>query len=109
MKKYFGGFESHADLVSNFRDAAVPADRDILFASYEDGGYDGHAIVVFERDGLIYEVNGYHCSCNGLEGTWEPEATNWEALAMRELYHHDDDARAALRALAAQHVYSQDA
>jgi len=60
-----------------------PADEDILFAEYTSECYDGHAIVVFQQDGHLFEVNGSHCSCYGLEGQWEPERTSREALAMR--------------------------
>lgn len=45
----------------------------ILFASYGYENYSGDAWVLFERDGKLYEVNGQHCSCFGLEGQWEPE------------------------------------
>lgn len=32
---------------------------------------------------MLYEVNGSHCSCYGLEGQWEEEETTVEALAYR--------------------------
>lgn len=43
----------------------------ILFASYVYEDYSGDAVVLFERDGKLYEVYGSHCSCYGLEGQWE--------------------------------------
>jgi hypothetical protein len=55
----------------------------ILLASYEYECYEGSAFVLFERDGNLYEVNGAHCSCYGLEGQWEPEETTHEALLHR--------------------------
>lgn len=55
----------------------------ILLASYEYECYEGSAFVLFERDGKLYEVNGSHCSCYGLEGQWEPEETTSEALLNR--------------------------
>lgn len=58
-------------------------DSEVLFASYEYEDYSGKAFVIFERDGKLFEVHGGHCSCNGLEGQFEPEETTWEALAMR--------------------------
>lgn len=45
----------------------------ILFASYGADGYSGDAFVLFEKDGKLYEVNGGHCSCHGLEGQWSPD------------------------------------
>lgn len=47
----------------------------ILLASYESEGYECTAFVLFERDGKLYEVNGFHCSCYGFEGQWTPEET----------------------------------
>ena len=56
---------------------------DVLFASYEYEDYQGDAFVLFRKDGKLYEVNGGHCSCYGLEGQWEPEETTIEALEHR--------------------------
>lgn len=55
----------------------------ILFASYNNESYSGDAFVLIEKNGKLYEVNGSHCSCYGLEGQWEPEETNLEALKHR--------------------------
>lgn len=55
----------------------------ILFASYTYVCYDGSAFVLFEKDGKLYEVNGSHCSCYGLEGQWEPEETSLESIEYR--------------------------
>jgi len=55
----------------------------ILFASYSYQDYSGDAFVLFERDGKLYEVNGGHCSCYGLEGQFEPEETDIDVLKHR--------------------------
>lgn len=55
----------------------------VLLASYGTPSYEGYAFVLFERDGKLYEVNGSHCSCFGLEGQWEPEETTVEAIQHR--------------------------
>lgn len=55
----------------------------VLLASYGTPSYEGYAFVLFERAGKLYEVNGSHCSCYGLEGQWEPEETTAEALRHR--------------------------
>lgn len=47
--------------------------KNILFASYGQDNYSGDAWVLFEENGKLYEVNGSHCSCYGLEGQWEAE------------------------------------
>lgn len=52
----------------------------ILYANYSLGSYDGDAFVLLEKDGELYEVNGSHCSCHGLEGQWDPESTSTESL-----------------------------
>ena len=56
---------------------------EVLLASYGTGNYEGDAFVLFRRDGKLYEVNGGHCSCYGLEGQWDPEETTIEALEHR--------------------------
>jgi hypothetical protein len=56
---------------------------EILLASYGTPGYEGYAFVLFRRDGKLYEVNGSHCSCFGLEDQWRPEETTVGALRHR--------------------------
>jgi len=58
-------------------------DAEILLASYGTPSYEGYAFVLFRRDGKLYEVNGSHCSCYGLEGQWDPEETTVDALRHR--------------------------
>ncbi|OMD16244.1 hypothetical protein [Paenibacillus odorifer] len=60
-------------------------DIEIILASYTNENYEGEAFVLFRRksDGKLYEVNGGHCSCYGLEGQWNPEETTVEALEYR--------------------------
>ncbi len=69
------------------RDFNLPKDdlKDchILLACYTYENYSGSAFVLFEKEGKLYEVNGGHCSCNGLEDQWTPEETTWEALKHR--------------------------
>lgn len=60
-------------------------DINILFASYGCDDYDGDAWVLFEQDGALFEVNGSHCSCYGLEGQWEPERVSLKELEHRLL------------------------
>lgn len=65
---------------------------EVLLASYGSENYGGDAFVLFRRDGVLYEVNGGHCSCHGLgsqgysgdrDTQWEPEATTVESLRHR--------------------------
>lgn len=78
------GFDSVEDIFSQFR--AESCSGTLLFAEYDSGGYDGTAFVLFERDGILYEVNGSHCSCYGLEDQWEPTMCTVASLKMREFY-----------------------
>lgn len=56
---------------------------EILLASYSYHYYSGEAFVLCRKDGKLYEVNGNHCSCYGLEGQWALEETNIEVLRHR--------------------------
>ncbi len=58
-------------------------DINVLLAFYEYANYEGWAFVLFERNDVLYEVNGSHCSCYGLEDQWNPEETSVEALRHR--------------------------
>ena len=81
---YLDIFTNIDDVIQEFQ--LDPKDVDninILLAQYDYANYEGYAFVLFERDGILYEVNGSHCSCYGLEGQWEPEETSVEALRHR--------------------------
>ena len=56
---------------------------EILFAAYTYEDYSGDAFVIFTNEGKLFEVNGGHCSCYGLEGQWEPEETTKGAIIKR--------------------------
>jgi hypothetical protein len=83
-KIYNDGFSGPQDVIDQFNapdDALTGAT--VFYASYTYEDYSGYAVVVFEKDGKLWEVHGSHCSCHGLEGQWDLEETNWEAIAMR--------------------------
>lgn len=81
---YLNRFANNADIISAY-EAPQDAldDANVLIAWYGDGSYCGASFVLYECAGKLYEVNGSHCSYNGLEGQWEPEETTWEALSKR--------------------------
>lgn len=56
---------------------------EILLAYYSYEDYEGIAFVLFRKDGKLYEVNGSHCSCYGLEDQWQPEEVMLEELENR--------------------------
>ena len=75
----------------------------LLLAWYGYGSYCGSALVIFKRGGKLYEVNGSHCSCSGLEGQWDPEETSPDALLKRDFngeYDGASEATMKLHALA---------
>lgn len=63
----------------------------VHLAYYGRGSYDGTSLVIFEHNGILYEVNASHCSCYGLEGQWAPEETNWKAISMRKFYDYYEE------------------
>ena len=103
---YFGLFKVREDLIQNFRCGKGVVEKvDLLFASYSEGDYDGDAFVLYKQDGKLYEINGSHCSCYGLEDQWHPEETSWAAIHQRFYlnsglsYQHESDAIQALKEL----------
>lgn len=60
-----------------------PKPEEVLLASYAYECYEGDAFVLFVKNGKLFEVNGSHCSCYGLEGQWQPEETSISALRKR--------------------------
>lgn len=81
---YLCNFENKNDVQREFQcsDEEMEGVK-ILLAWYGYGDYDGSTFVLFERDGKLYEVNGSHCSCYGLEGQWDPEETAVAELRYR--------------------------
>jgi len=74
QEKIFDYFEVGSEEVAGVK---------ILFASYTYEDYSGDAFVLFIKDGKLFEVNGAHCSCYGLEGQWQPEEIILEELQNR--------------------------
>ena len=85
----FAGMDEAAVKSKIAEDFEIPAgslaDCEIIVAymSVGDYGCDSGAFIVFRRNGILYEVNGAHCSCHGFGeqdysgsgGTqWQPEA-----------------------------------
>ena len=79
-----GVLQDFSDYDSNYdkKEKAFDSTAKILFATYTYANYSGDAFVLFEQNGKLYEVNGSHCSCYGLEGQWKPEEVN-----LKELYN----------------------
>jgi hypothetical protein len=82
---FLGAFKSQEDVMAKFFYGGLeqPKGIRVLFAVYEQGSYEGEAFVLFASERKLFEVNGSHCSCFGLEGQWSPEAVNLDALGHR--------------------------
>jgi hypothetical protein len=88
--KYFNNWSNPEDIQKDFLDCGdwdkgkrlegFPTDEEILFASYETGNYEGDALVLFMRDGKVYQNEASHCSCYGLEDGWHPSEVLPEQL-----------------------------
>lgn len=98
MKVYYGEFTNLEDMTGAFYISSEQLEGvEILYASYECPPYEGYAHVIFRKDGKLYEVNGSHCSCYGLEDQWKPEETTVNALLFRP--NVADEAKAILSSL----------
>jgi hypothetical protein len=81
---YLHTWDEKADIENDFQ-IKLNDDIHILFASYGLDNYSGDAFVLFEQNQALYEVNGSHCSCYGLEEQWSPEPVLLEEMKNRLL------------------------
>lgn len=72
-------FESWDDVQLEFG-MEEPEPDQVILATYEYEDYSGTADVIYRDGDKYYWVRGSHCSCNGLEGQWEPEEYTKELL-----------------------------
>lgn len=79
----YDGFSDKQDIIYQFdiKDPTVLQDAIILMAIYETEWYQGDAFILYIEDGKLYEINGLHCSCYGLEDQWYPDEVLLEELA----------------------------
>lgn len=83
-KIYYENFSCIDDVKEEFRISDKDIlDCEIIYAAYDTPLWEGYAHVIFIKNGKLYEVNGSHCSCYGLEEQWLPEETLLEALLSR--------------------------
>ena len=109
MRFFEGEFDEAEDVFSAFLcDEADREGVDILYAEYENGGYDGTAFVIFLKNGELFEVNASHCSCHGLGDQWYPEETSWEDLQFRHNSIEDPNLCALIEAELARSFFYED-
>lgn len=77
-------------IASDFQiDTSLLDGLEVLYYSYIEEDYEGEAFGLFkDGNGELFEVNGSHCSCFGLEDQWELEPTTIEALKKRDWYKY---------------------
>ena len=79
---FLGNWGGISDVARDFQcDETELEGSDFIIAGYSYEDYSGSAYVLFEKDGKVYEVSGGHCSCDGLEGQWEPYEMTAEAIS----------------------------
>lgn len=84
---YCGDWECLEDMLNDFHiPKEVVEGYEVLYGWYEYADYSGSAFVLLQKDGKLYEVNGGHCSCFGLEDQFDLEETSVEALLKRNHY-----------------------
>lgn len=89
---YLNNFTDNKNILEEFQAPSDALDGcEVLYASYNYGCYEGDALVIYRKDDKLYEVNGGHCSCYGLEGQWQPEETFPEALKKKSLDFCDNE------------------
>lgn len=103
MSTYIDIFENNEDILKAYDAPSDALDgATVLLAWYSYEAYSGYSFVLYEKDGKLWEVNGSHCSCHGLEGQWDPERASWKALSTRLL--DNCEAQAQLQALVRAHL-----
>jgi hypothetical protein len=76
---YYGG--SGWTAVQKAFETTEPEPANVLYADYDIDGYEGDANILWKNpDGTFSFVNGWHCSCYGLEGQFAPEVYTKEVL-----------------------------
>jgi len=93
MEIFHEMFQNRQDIASNFSiDEKEFEHLNVLFAYYSYENYSGEAFVLFQNPatGELFEVNGSHCSCYGLENQFNLEETTVEALQKRDTPFFND-------------------
>jgi hypothetical protein len=80
--EYADGYSDASKQLAATITATLKASNFVI-ALYGLGGYEGWSYVLYHKDGVFYENEAGHCSCYGLEGQWNPQETDVEALKLR--------------------------
>lgn len=73
-----------SNLEGEFSEDDLSFIKEVLIWEYTYENYSGNAFLLYRdnRDGLLYEVHGSHCSCYGLERQFQPELSDTKRLEM---------------------------
>lgn len=99
---YNGLFSNQQDIIKEYdlKDSEVMKlnNYTILYAYYSYESYEGESFVLLEEKETkkLFEVNGSHCSCFGLEGQWILEETTIEALMKRDSDFFNEEVKSFL-------------
>jgi hypothetical protein len=100
---YIEEFKTVEDVIERYKAPSDALDDAIVYlAWYGYGSYSGRSKVIYEKNDVLYEVDGSHCSCSGLEGQWDPQKVTWETLSKYSLggeYDGSHEANALLHEL----------
>lgn len=81
---YQENFSDEQSLLDSFRITKEAFNgAKVILAWYGYGDYCGSAVVILRKGDQLYEVNGSHCSCYGIEDQWAMEETTKAALRAR--------------------------
>ncbi len=53
--------------------------EEVIYANYDNEGYEGRAFVAFRNGDKYFTVNASHCSCYGLEGQWNENIVEYSS------------------------------
>lgn len=69
-----------SEVIANFKGIKV------LISYYSYYNYNGTCFILFTQNNKLYTVESSHCSCHGLEGTWDQLETS--AVLLNHLYNN---------------------
>jgi hypothetical protein len=98
MQIFNNDFDSKATICREF--GIDDFDGVVIYADYDNEGYEGSACVIFANAGKLWFAAGSHCSCFGLENSWEPEEVTVEQLRHIAANGYGVEAQSAVSALA---------
>lgn len=87
MSVYLEEFNNWNDVLQEFALPANTPEPADVFAAYEIDSNEGYAVVIIRKPNNLFDViEGYHCSCYGLEGQFEP-TEDVPLDALKKMFH----------------------